>query len=171
VRLGRETLLERAVRTAGLASLHPIFVVIAPGRSPSLDAGIVLLVNEAAAEGMASSIRAGIAAAISTEASGAIVLACDQPAVTPEHLRALATGGGQVIASSYARRKGAPAYFPRSMFAGLMKLSGDIGAREILRHARAIELKQGELDIDTSEDLKRARELYASDPPLRRSES
>jgi CTP:molybdopterin cytidylyltransferase MocA len=131
-----------------------------------LDGGAVFLVNAEAAEGMASSIRSGIAAAASAGVDGVIILACDQPAVTVEHLRALGGNGGEIVASRYAGRNGVPAYFPRSAFPNLMKLSGDVGARQMLRHARAIELKQGELDIDTPEDLKRARELYANDPPV-----
>ena len=165
VRLGTETLLERTVRTARLAQLGPIFVV-SQNNQLSVEGGVNLLVNEAAAEGMASSIRTGVAAASLTDVDGAIILACDQPAVTAAHLRELACGSQQIVASSYTGRNGIPAYFPRSAFSDLMKLTGDVGAREMLRHARTVELKQGELDIDTAEDLKRARELYSSEPPL-----
>ena len=166
VRLGAETLLERTVRTARLAQLGPIFVIVSQSNQLSVKGDVNLLVNEAAAEGMASSIRTGVAAASLTGTAGAIILACDQPAVTAAHLRELARGGQQIVASSYTGRNGIPAYFPRSAFSDLLKLSGDVGAREMLRHARTVELKQGELDIDTAEDLKRARELYSSEPPL-----
>jgi len=42
----------------------------------------------------------------------------------------------------------------------LMELRGDMGARELLRGAAALELAHGELDVDTTEDLARARELF-----------
>jgi molybdenum cofactor cytidylyltransferase len=170
VRLGAErdseTLLERTVRIAHSADLEPVFVVLSSNHSIMLDTRARILVNQAAAEGMASSIRTGVAAAVPAELEGIIILACDQPAVTEEHLRALAGSGDETVASAYAGRKGVPAYFPRSAFPGLMELHGDIGAREMLRDARAIPLNNGDLDIDTAEDLKRARQLYASVPPL-----
>ena len=166
VRLGGESLLERTVRIAHLAALEPIFVVVGAGQTHSLNPHAIILVNESAAEGMASSVRTGIAAAIAAQVDGAVILACDQPAVTEAHLRELADSRDEVVASAYAGRKGVPAYFPRSAFTELMELRGDSGARDLLREARAILLSNGELDIDTAEDLKRAREVYAADPPL-----
>jgi CTP:molybdopterin cytidylyltransferase MocA len=166
LRLGTETLLERTVRIARQAGLAPVIAVVAHGRPLPDGTGARLVVNEDAAEGMASSIRAGVAAAIAEDAGGVVVLACDQPFVTVDHLRRLAQGGGKVVASAYAGRKGVPAYFPAKAFQDLLDLRGDTGARDLLREARAIPLKNGELDIDTAEDLKRARELYAVDPPL-----
>ena len=75
--------------------------------------------------------------------------------MTAEHLRLL-MASGEVAASGYAGRRGVPAYFPQSAFAELKKLSGDAGARELLREARVVELEHGELDVDTPEDLARA---------------
>ena len=164
--LGEETLLERTIRTAHLAGLEPVLVIVAPEHPTQFRGDITILINKAASEGMASSIRTGITAAQRDGFEGAIILACDQPAVTAEHLSALACGGQRIIASSYAGRNGVPAYFPKSEFPTLMDLSGDVGARELLRLADTVDLKQGELDIDTAEDLKRARELYSSEPPL-----
>lgn len=165
-RLGKETLLERTVRIAHSAALTPVFVVAARDHACSLDGRTIVLQNQAANEGMASSVRTGVAAAILAEVDGVVILACDQPAVTEEHLRQLASSRDETLASAYAGRKGIPAYFPRSAFSDLMKLSGDRGARDLLRDARSIPLKEGELDIDTPEDLKRARELYTDDPQL-----
>jgi molybdenum cofactor cytidylyltransferase len=42
----------------------------------------------------------------------------------------------------------------------LLTLRGDAGAREFLKAAQTIDLPRGELDIDTIEDLDRARKLY-----------
>ncbi|HWZ52488.1 MAG TPA: nucleotidyltransferase family protein [Granulicella sp.] len=168
-RLGGQTLLERAVRTALEAGLRPIYLVVAAGQeeTPCLPdlvqhpeaPTVVTVVNPDTAEGMASSLRAGITAA--REAAGVIVLACDQPAVTAEHLRELAEGADEIVASAYAGRKGVPAYFPSSAFAELLKLRGDSGARELLQAARAVKLPGGELDVDTVEDLERAIQIYS----------
>ncbi|MDP9051344.1 MAG: nucleotidyltransferase family protein [Acidobacteriota bacterium] len=160
--LGNQTLLERAVRTAGEAGCKPVVVVLGAEADTirercHLDDAIVV-VNDDWAEGMASSIRAGVAAI--EVADGAIVMTCDQPAVTVQHLRALIASGG-VTASSYAGRSGVPAYFPMEFFPALRNLTGDSGAREILHCAAAVELENGELDVDTGKDLALARKLFA----------
>ncbi len=167
VRLGGETLLERSVRVAHLAGLDPVFVVVAPGKATEAGDRAQVLVNTEAAEGMASSIRVGIAAAAVAQVTGVVILACDQPAVTPEHLRELARGGGEAVASEYAGRKGVPAYLPAAAFPELLKLRGDAGARGLLRSARAVELDNGELDVDTAEDLARARRIYMEEDAVR----
>jgi molybdenum cofactor cytidylyltransferase len=166
--LGGETLLERAARVAREAGLDPVYIVfgVAVSGGHGVDFGVgkmgscTPLLNEGAAEGMASSIRVGVEAAAEAGVDGVVVMACDQPAVTAGHLWELMAGGGEVVASEYAGRRGVPAYFPASAFAALMELRGDVGARELLRGARGVELPGGELDVDTPEELARARELF-----------
>src|ERR1700686_4257332 len=96
-RLGGQTLLDRAVGTELKAGLEPVFVVVSEAQKAvfcvaKLDSRVVVVTNAEAAEGMASSVRAGVRAAGSTEGSaeGVVLLACDQPAVTAEHLEELA---------------------------------------------------------------------------------
>jgi molybdenum cofactor cytidylyltransferase len=164
VRLGDETLLQRAVRVADEAGLKPIFVVVSGEQA--VEFGVTLLahcsalLNEGAQEGMASSIRVGVAKAIEIGVKGIVVLACDQPAVTAAHLRELFVTDERVMASSYAGRRGVPAYFPAHVFPELMELQGDAGARSLLQEAQCVELANGELDVDTAEDLERARGLF-----------
>ena len=162
VDIGGETLLARAVRVAVEAGLEPVFVVISVGQDVAFGVeklvGCRVLVNEGAEEGMASSIRVGVAAAGGID--GVVVMACDQPAVSAAHLRLLMEGGDEVVASEYAGRRGVPAYFPARVFGELMALRGDVGARDLLRGAKGVELVGGELDVDTVEELERARELF-----------
>ena len=162
-RIGSETLLERAVRVAHDAQLGPTLVVINPlspevhREAERLQCDVVF--NHEAKEGMASSIRAGVSAVVG-KASAVILMTCDQPAVSSPHLRALTTGELSVVASSYAGRRGVPAYFLSQHFETLLHLSGDAGARELLQSAEAIELEDGDLDVDTWEELERARRLF-----------
>ena len=155
-----ERLLERAVRVATAAGCSPVVVVLGASAERvlaecALGAAIVV-VNEAWASGMASSIRAGIAV---IDADGVILMTCDQPAVTAEHLKRL-MDADEPVASSYAGRRGVPAYFPRRCFAALRSLKGDAGARALLQAAPAVELAGGDLDVDTQEALKAARVEY-----------
>ena len=154
-----ETLLDRAVRVAREADCSPVVVVLGASfdevRAGCRLEGALVVVNESWREGMASSVRAGIAALepFASNLRGALLLVCDQPAVTAEHLKALAADPTAICASSYAGRNGVPAFFPPSSFAALAELHGDAGARSLLQAAQAIELPGGEVDIDTAEDL------------------
>ncbi len=173
VRLGGETLLERAVRVAREAGCAPVVVVLG-AEAERIRAGCelddaVVAINHQWREGMATSILTGLRAvrvgigAVSdgdAVAGGVVLMTCDQPAVTAEHLRAL-MATGEVTASEYAGRRGVPAYFPSTSFAALEELTGDAGARELLRGARTVELPGGELDVDTPEALDETRRLFA----------
>ena len=159
-----ENLLERAVRVAREAGCSPVVVLGCEAASILTHSSLgdaVTVVNGEWAEGMASSIRLGVATCrlIEREAEGVVLMTCDQPAVTVEHLRLL-VGGDAVKASEYAGRRGVPAYFPAVALGGLLELRGDAGAREMLRSAKGVELAHGDLDIDTPEELARARELF-----------
>jgi molybdenum cofactor cytidylyltransferase len=163
-RLGRERLLDRAVRVAGKAGCGPIVVVLgAVAERIQAECGLAVcrvVINPAWADGMATSLGAGVAA-LDGSVEGAVVMTCDQPAVTAEHLQRLAAASaGSPVASSYAGRRGAPAYFPASWFTHLSGLRGDAGARELLASAPAVELSGGDLDVDTPEALATARSLY-----------
>jgi len=157
VRLGGETLLERAVRVAHEAELSPVIAVVHDAalieRLQSQKAEVLL--NRRYYEGMSTSIQSGVQWAEGRGASGVVIMTCDQPAVTAEHLRKL-MATGQLTASAYAGRRGVPVYFPESSFPELLRLKGDQGARELLRDAVTIELPGGELDIDTAPDLAEA---------------
>jgi CTP:molybdopterin cytidylyltransferase MocA len=160
-----ESLLERAVRTAREAGCSPVVVVLGAAYvevlGNSLLGDAVPVINDEWKEGMASSIRLGVRTLgfIAKEAEGVLLMTCDQPAVTVQHLQRV-MAKQEVNASRYAERNGVPAYFPKKFFAELMALSGDAGARGLLAQARFEVLAHGELDIDTPDDLARARELF-----------
>jgi CTP:molybdopterin cytidylyltransferase MocA len=165
VRLGEETLLERAVRVAREAGCSPVVVVVgadyANVLAHSVLGDVVAVINDRWEEGMASSIRLGVQALTTTsqDAEGVVLMTCDQPAVAAQHLSRLMMSDA-MKASRYAGRNGVPAFFPAKFFDELMKLKGDAGARELLAEARYEELKDGELDVDTPADLARAQELF-----------
>jgi len=153
--LGGEMLVERAARTAIEAGLSPVLVVVnrdADFCKALEQRGCSVVMNELAAEGMASSIRCGINAAETFRASGALLMTCDQVELDVDHLRQLIKKPAQITASMYAGRKGIPAYFPASVFAQLLLLQGDVGARDVLRTAEAIRNESLSVDIDTEAD-------------------
>lgn len=163
--LGGETLLERAVRVAREAGCSPVIVVLGAEHMQVLGnsvlGDVVTVINDKWKEGMGSSVRLGVRTCglAARGAEGVVLMTCDQPAVTVGHLERLMTRQ-EVKASRYAGRNGVPAYFPKKYFDALMALRGDTGARELLKDARYEELEGGELDVDTMEDMERARELF-----------
>ncbi len=151
-----------------LASVCQPLVVVLGAHAPQLRSelsglDVQVVVNSDWAQGVGSSIRKGIEALDAWEVSGALVLVCDQPAVTAAHLdRMVETFRGQqpaAVASAYGDTHGVPALFDRALFPELLALEGDRGAKAVLtRHAERVvqvPLAQGELDIDTPEDRQR----------------
>jgi len=139
--IGDEPLLRRAAR-ALLASRVDEAIVILPPGSPALHAALEglsvrVVENRVAAEGMASSIRAAIAAA--PPGVDAVILAlADMPEVGPAHLDALIDafdpGSDRAICRAVAEdgAPGHPVLFGRRFFEALTHLEGDQGARSII---------------------------------------
>ncbi len=110
-------------------------------------------------EGMATSLRAGLAAVPRT-ARGAVVLLVDQPHVGAAAIERL-VGAWRLrpsfpAAARYDGRVGVPAVLPRRSWRALKVLRGDQGARALLRGAEAatlVDIPEAALDIDTPADL------------------
>lgn len=167
LQIGGETLLGRTVRVAKAAGLRPLHVVVDPvanwaadWASSVEDPGCEIVANPDAEDGLASSIRAGVRAALTDQrSSGAVLLTCDQILLTAGHLLALCRSADRVAGSRYAGKIGVPAYFPRASFASLLALHGDAGARALLAGASYVEAEELALDIDTEADVKRAQAI------------
>jgi molybdenum cofactor cytidylyltransferase len=166
--MGAETLLARAMRLAREAGANPVLVVLGAFRD-AICASIefrdaVVVVNQDWQQGMATSIHAGLGSLDSDSvlADGVLMLSCDQPRLTSQHLRALidAFGAQQaptIVASAYSSILGIPAVFPRKAFPALLALRGDTGARALLAKAPcnviSLPFDGGDVDIDLPADL------------------
>jgi CTP:molybdopterin cytidylyltransferase MocA len=161
-----ETLIARAVRIAGEAGLDPVIVVLGAEREAVRAAvpreGVVFVENDAWAEGIASSMRAGLKA-LGPDVVGALMMPCDQPRLSAEHLSRMVSlfTEDAIVASTYASVRGVPAVFPQEAWSELMKLSGDVGARRLLQSPAwavvEVVFEGGDVDIDAPEDLERLR--------------
>lgn len=171
VRIAGETLLARTIRVVREAGVDPVLVVLGANRKSIADAvdlrAVQVVANADWEQGIASSIHAGIEALLrlEDEAKGAMILVCDQPRLTADHLKQLIARYEQaeepsLVSSRYAGIAGIPAIFPASQFARLLALEGDTGARFLLRNPEcpmfSVDFAGGEADIDTPEDFARA---------------
>lgn len=149
-------------RIAKEAGCEPVVVVLgayeALIREQCKLQDVILASNTEWSQGMGTSLSRGVREF--KNVSGIIVMTCDMPAVTADHLRNLASSGG-LKASSYAGRKGVPAYFPSALFPKMIALCGAEGARKLLHMADVVELEGGEWDIDTPDDLANFHNLSA----------
>ncbi|MDE2603315.1 MAG: molybdopterin-binding/glycosyltransferase family 2 protein [Bradyrhizobium sp.] len=118
--------------------------------------------------GLASSVKAGIAA-VPANADGAVVCLGDMPRIDARLIdrliEAFQPDRGHLIAVPVSdSRRGNPVLWSRRFFDELMKLDGDIGARNLIAaHAEAVVEVQVEgrgafLDVDTPEALALARQ-------------
>jgi molybdenum cofactor cytidylyltransferase len=118
------------------------------------------VVNRDWREGLASSIRTGIAR-LPPSCAGVMLVLADQACVTAEDLRRLAGAWRRqplgVAAAQFGGTVGAPAIFPRHLFSELSELRGDSGARVLLkRHADSlvrVPMTSAAFDLDTPDDL------------------
>ena len=159
--LSGETLLERTVRVATEAGCDPVLAVVGAwdcGVSPHQ---VILVRNMEAAQGMASSIRAGVDA-LPELADSVLILAVDQPAVDAALLKQLLQVHAKQetahpIACAYGGSLGIPAILPARLFPELLSLQGDRGAKAILlrENATTVPFPKGAWDLDTPEDLAR----------------
>ncbi|WP_060882824.1 nucleotidyltransferase family protein, partial [Streptomyces caniscabiei] len=152
------------LRAGGCARIH---VVLGAGsaavRARAELMGCVLVDNPDWAEGMGSSLRAGLESLTGTGARAALVSLVDQPGIGPEAVaRVLAAhrSGGSLAAASYDGVRGHPVLFGADHWSGIAATAtGDRGARAYLRaHGDTLTLVEcGDVarpyDIDTEADL------------------
>jgi CTP:molybdopterin cytidylyltransferase MocA len=158
-----ETLVRRAARLALATSPRDAVLVTGDHAKVVEEAVRGLAVRCVGAgdldEGMGRSLAAGLRH-LDPICAGALVVLCDQPALTAEHLARLVeawdVAPASAAASGYAGTVGVPAVLPQAWFSKLMTARGDRGARDLLReHAGEIRVIQDERlgeDVDDPED-------------------
>jgi molybdenum cofactor cytidylyltransferase len=161
-----KTLLQHGIQEAVATGAKPIIAVLGGNAEflikETASQSIEVILNNEWKEGMASSIRCGIKQLLKMAPGidAAIIMVCDQPYVTTKLLEDLVKKnqetGKPIIASSYENNQGTPALFDKTIFASLLDLKGDVGAKKIMKaHPDLVALVSfplGEIDIDTEED-------------------
>ena len=162
--------MHRSARLAVEAGFSPVFIVVgceAAAVSKEVEA---LPVRIAPCDdwqaGMSASLRSGLDSlqSIDPVPKHTLVMVCDQlhlDAGLLQHLNARSLQCPEkIVAASYAGVLGVPAIFPLSFFPALRAIRGDKGARTLLaEHEDEVErvaFSEGSLDIDTTEDARRA---------------
>ena len=119
------------------------------------------------AEGMAASLRAGLAAR-APDSDGVLVVLGDMPLVRPATIDALLAAfrravdpAAAIVAPVHAGRRGHPVLWGRDHYSALATLQGDTGGRDLLTGRRILPVAVDDpgtlLDLDTDEALDAAR--------------
>jgi CTP:molybdopterin cytidylyltransferase MocA len=158
-------LLEHALRAMmAVPAIDPVLVVLG-ARADEILAGVALqgaepLVIDGWEEGMAASLRAGVAAAEAAGADAVVVTLGDQPHITAQVIAAMLDHDTPRVAgvrAAYDGVPGLPALIKRALFAPVAELRGDAGARGVLATAKVRHVECGHLarpdDVDTPEQL------------------
>ncbi len=116
-------------------------------------------------QGMGTSLACGIRA-MPERVRGALLLLCDQWRVTTEDLHGLVAAWQpaptKAVSAEWSNEQGhmvagAPAIFPRALFARLLKLQGDHGAQQLLKNfpggTQRHSMLNAAFDIDQESDL------------------
>lgn len=144
-----------AVRASGLE----VYVVTgAVDLADHVGDDVTIVHNEAWAEGQASSVHVGVAAAAADGHDAVVVGLGDQPFVTEEAWRAVAASDAAIAVATYDGRRGNPVRLHSSVW-DLLPTSGDEVGRAVMRSrpdlVRPIPCAGDASDIDTLEDLHR----------------
>ncbi|MGH1419228.1 MAG: nucleotidyltransferase family protein [Hyphomicrobiaceae bacterium] len=166
-----EALLCRVIRRVATSAVSFIGVVTAPAPDESADVLQILadlpvtqISNSQYAEGMGTSISAGIAA-LETSIDAALIVPADMPEISPELINLLIKafedrGGESVFVPVDAGgRQRNPVLWPRKLFRELEGLDGASGAKPLIKaHKDVVETltwpdSAAFGDIDTREEL------------------
>lgn len=127
-----ERLVDRAVRVLRDGGCDPIVVVLGAwwGDVP----GARAVENPSWAEGMGSSLRAGLKALAEEGADEVVVTLVDLPGLTAEAVARVVAVPATVAVATYAGERGHPVKFARQHWAAIAEAAvGDAGARSFLK--------------------------------------
>ena len=153
--LGGRPVIAHALDAVAAADLDAAYVVVGAVEVP-VPAAFTVVTNQRWAEGMATSLQAGIAAATRDRHDAVVVGLGDQPGVAAEAWRRVAAAAAPVAVATYAGERGHPVRLAAETWAAL-PTAGDVGARLLLA-GRDFEVAEvpcpgSPTDVDTVEDL------------------
>lgn len=173
--LGTRPVLAHTLANASAAALDGVIVVLghkAATIRQQIDlSGARVIINDAYREGQSTSLRAGLAA-LPPDADAALFILGDQPLIGPAILDALIaarrSSAAPIVMPTYAGQRGNPVLIASALFPELAAITGDQGARGVIR-AHAAEVHDVPIagdpptdDLDTQEDYDRLLARYAA---------
>jgi molybdenum cofactor cytidylyltransferase len=169
--VGGRPMVRHAVEAALVSQARPVLVVTGHQaddvRAALAGLNVEFVANADFAQGLSTSLKAGIRA-VPPEITGAVVLLGDMPRIEAAHLDAMiaafaSPAGAAIVVPMHEGQRGNPVLWPADLFAEMLALEGDAGARSLLtKHPdRVREIDLGTdavlMDVDTPDALARLR--------------
>lgn len=176
LRLDGKPILQHTLENAIASNVEEIVLVLGSAANEiqqqiTPNAKVRIVINEAFADGMGTSLQTGIAA-LGPQSEAALVVLADQPLVKAATLNQLIDDytkhKPQILIPLYRGFRGNPVLLDRSVFPEIAALKGDLGCRAIfgdhLENIRKLEVDDPGilLDADRPHDLDRLSQTYAS---------
>jgi molybdenum cofactor cytidylyltransferase len=174
--LGDKQLIEWVLQAVKLAPLDKYFLVVRPEDKEMIKIGeswgAEIVLNPEYRSGMSSSIRKALDQISSEAVEGIFILLGDQPLINPsiifKMLKAFTPGKREIVVPFYKDMQGNPVLFDNYWKEELMKLSGDVGGRVLIK-AHPERIKRVKipdesifLDIDREEDYQKIKSIFNS---------
>ena len=167
------SLLRRALTTAASLGASRITAVIprhaARYRREARGLPVQWAVNIRRAQGLSSSVRAGIAAA--RQSAAILIMPADLADLKGRELERMVhrwqAAPRRLVARRIDRTGGTPLILPRWLYGRALNIEGDTGLRHLIGQLPPdqrvlVELPSAAADVDTPEDLRNARRRYRS---------
>jgi molybdenum cofactor cytidylyltransferase len=167
-RLGGSPIVATAART--LAPLVDRLVVVVGSQAEKVTAALAgidatIVANSRWADGLSTSLRVGVAA-LPSDAECAVVALGDQPGIDPSAVRMVIArwreSGRPIVATHYRGVQGHPVLLGRAVFGEVTTISGDVGARDVVRRD-ATRVAFVDVDADAPRDVDTPEDLAALD--------
>ncbi len=161
-----EPLLLRSAKAALGSEADSVVVVLGANEKAHekviQDLPVTIVYNRHWQKGLGSSLKAGLSHVLkfAPETGAVIIMVCDQPRLTGEHLNHLihqyTETKSKIVASSYSKTVGVPALFDKSLFQNLLEGEDGEGAKKVLSNhpdsTLTVDFSGGEIDLDTLSD-------------------
>jgi CTP:molybdopterin cytidylyltransferase MocA len=169
--VGGRPLVAWALDSALASGLRPV-VLVTGYRGPAVAAaapqGVVVVRAPRWRSGIAHSLRAALAALEGWAQVGAVCVGlADQPRVGADAYRRLAAAhgaGSDFAVATYGAQRGNPVLLGRALWPEALQLTGDAGARTLMRTHDVTEVDCSDTgdpaDVDTLEDLRAAETAF-----------
>jgi molybdenum cofactor cytidylyltransferase len=159
-----KSLLNKTIDTALDSNIGKVIVVLGSEekehRKLITNNHVEIVFNSHWQNGMGSSLKEGLHHVLNRneKTSAVMILVCDQPLLTSQHLKLLnkkyQKTQSSIVASTYSGTLGVPAVFSHQHFDELLKLQDEQGAKKTIQQhiVETVAFPEGEIDLDTPQD-------------------
>jgi len=155
------------------AGLDEVVLVLSPALAwkPKTSEGLKVVLNPYVNQGISTSVKVGMEG-ISAKSEAVVIGLADKPFLSVSTIEALVESyrrsASEIVVPVLRGKRGNPILFRRNLFRKLRSLKGDVGAKVLVESKEysveevPVEDEGVLFDVDTPEDLRKAKEMLSS---------